>query len=426
MTRVPFSLLARTISVFVVLVFTNVYALADSHFIRSAEVRADRGSDDHRSRDRNDNDRDSRDEKKPAPQRAHPQPQHRDGQRSSPPPSVQHNKPQPKVVPAQPRVASPQVQRVPAAPRVQAQPVERHEKRDERGNADRRVGIPRGESPSPSQPRLVVPSLPRPVDRDERRNDRRDERRDEHRNERRDDRRDHRQEEYRHDRRDERRFDERRFEHRPQLPRYDYRHDHRPNYRLYRRRPYIYYHTPWYNTWFLAPLFAHYYNIGFRLNVLPTPYVRIVVGGVPYFYASGVYYRPYSSGYIVVSAPVGAFVQTLPDGFVAFNIGVTTYYFVNDTYYVWDEIRDGFVVVGKPLGADQALAEATQGRLYVYPNKGQSAEQQAKDRYECHLWAVSASGIDPTSEETQYSQQEQEDYKRAISACLEAKDYTVK
>jgi hypothetical protein len=41
---------------------------------------------------------------------------------------------------------------------------------------------------------------------------------------------------------------------------------------------------------------------------------------------------------------------------------------------------------GDALGAD----------LYIYPNKGQSPEQQARDRYDCHLWAVQQTGIDPT------------------------------
>ena len=34
--------------------------------------------------------------------------------------------------------------------------------------------------------------------------------------------------------------------------------------------------------------------------------------------------------------------------------------------------------------------------LYIYPNKGQSQEQQSRDRYECHLWAVQQTGYDPT------------------------------
>jgi len=38
---------------------------------------------------------------------------------------------------------------------------------------------------------------------------------------------------------------------------------------------------------------------------------------------------------------------------------------------------------------------STAGML-IYPAKGQSSEQQAKDEYECHLWAVKKTGYDPT------------------------------
>ncbi len=33
--------------------------------------------------------------------------------------------------------------------------------------------------------------------------------------------------------------------------------------------------------------------------------------------------------------------------------------------------------------------------LYVYPAKGQSQQQQKKDEYECYVWAIEQSGIDP-------------------------------
>lgn len=35
-------------------------------------------------------------------------------------------------------------------------------------------------------------------------------------------------------------------------------------------------------------------------------------------------------------------------------------------------------------------------RVYFYPTAGQSAAQQDRDRYECHLWAVKQSGFDPS------------------------------
>ena len=33
--------------------------------------------------------------------------------------------------------------------------------------------------------------------------------------------------------------------------------------------------------------------------------------------------------------------------------------------------------------------------IYFYPTRGQSMEQQERDRYECYLWAVKQSGFDP-------------------------------
>ncbi len=35
-------------------------------------------------------------------------------------------------------------------------------------------------------------------------------------------------------------------------------------------------------------------------------------------------------------------------------------------------------------------------KIFVYPTNGQSAEQTDRDRYECHVWAVQQSGVDPS------------------------------
>jgi hypothetical protein len=35
-------------------------------------------------------------------------------------------------------------------------------------------------------------------------------------------------------------------------------------------------------------------------------------------------------------------------------------------------------------------------KIFVYPSNGQSAEQTDRDRYECHLWAVQQTGVDPS------------------------------
>lgn len=202
--------------------------------------------------------------------------------------------------------------------------------------------------------------------------------------------------------------------------------DHQPDYRLYKRHEYIYYRTPWYNTRFLAPIPFHFHKTGYRVRELPRSYVRIIVGGIPFFYYSGVFYRPLSSTYVVVSAPIGAVVGYLPVGFIAFSIGLSTYYYANDTYYLWDEPLNAYRVVEKPSGAEKAMEVATTGRLFVYPNKGQDEKLQAKDRYECHRWAVTESGVDPTVEDEALTDREHNSYTRAIGACLEGRDYTVK
>jgi hypothetical protein len=36
-------------------------------------------------------------------------------------------------------------------------------------------------------------------------------------------------------------------------------------------------------------------------------------------------------------------------------------------------------------------------QVYIYPNQGQSTQQQSRDRYECHSWAVQQTGVDPTA-----------------------------
>lgn len=39
---------------------------------------------------------------------------------------------------------------------------------------------------------------------------------------------------------------------------------------------------------------------------------------------------------------------------------------------------------------------AASNRLYVYPANGQSDQQLADDRFQCHRWAVAETGFDPT------------------------------
>ena len=49
-----------------------------------------------------------------------------------------------------------------------------------------------------------------------------------------------------------------------------------------------------------------------------------------------------------------------------------------------------------------------QAQMYVYPAQGQTKEQQDKDEYECHGWAVQQTGFDPTKQAAPSGAAEQE------------------
>jgi hypothetical protein len=73
-------------------------------------------------------------------------------------------------------------------------------------------------------------------------------------------------------------------------------------------------------------------------------------------------------------------------------------------------------------------------RIFVYPRQGQSEELQAKDRYECHIWAVSQIWREPRKVSMEEWSQivksmpeaQRADYQRAQGACLDGRGYTVK
>jgi len=64
------------------------------------------------------------------------------------------------------------------------------------------------------------------------------------------------------------------------------------------------------------------------------------------------------------------------------------------------------------------------GDVYVYPRNGQTPEQTQNDRYECHGWAVSQSGFDPTRPEQ--SGGNPANYRNAMVACLDARGYSAR
>ena len=77
----------------------------------------------------------------------------------------------------------------------------------------------------------------------------------------------------------------------------------------------------------------------------------------------------------------------------------------------WNLSRTGFfgipllVAVAVIFLLGSAIGSFAEAGMIVYPAKGQSAEQQQKDEFECHQWAVQQTGYDPTK--TQQAPQQQ-------------------
>ena len=192
----------------------------------------------------------------------------------------------------------------------------------------------------------------------------------------------------------------------------------------------------------------HYYTThGVEVATVPgRPYV-VAHGGAHYYYTGGVWYAPRGPRYVVIAPPVGVFVPVLPPFYTTVWFGGVPYYYSNQTYYVYGGPQ-GYEVVQPPGDPDSAV-QGPQGPaypgapppapgdahpegedIYVYPQHGQSLDQQANDRYDCHKWASSQTGFDPTQAGGGVAPDQTvargEEYRRAIRACLEGRGYSVR
>jgi hypothetical protein len=168
-----------------------------------------------------------------------------------------------------------------------------------------------------------------------------------------------------------------------------------------------------------------------------------------------VYYRP----------DFAWFLPVLPPYCLTYWWGGVPYYYYNEAYYTWDPSDGGYMATEPPPSADDAAADqgpapaypdaappndgsygasygapdagaqnpdATDpnapayngaappdigGNLYAYPKNGQSPEQQAQDRRECAQWAATQSPDSANGGSM--------DYKRALTACLSGRGYSV-
>jgi hypothetical protein len=176
----------------------------------------------------------------------------------------------------------------------------------------------------------------------------------------------------------------------------------------------------------------HYYPPrGYVLNAAPRGAVIVRRGGIPYYYHGGAWYRPYGPRFVAVRPPFGLFVSVLPPFYSTLWVRGVPYYYADDAYYVYRPDRRGYEVTAPPDDADVTTSPAGSSTdVFIYPKNGQSEEQQGKDRYECHSWAAGQAGFDPTQPlggvDKSQATTKRADYMRAMTACLEARGYSVK
>lgn len=181
--------------------------------------------------------------------------------------------------------------------------------------------------------------------------------------------------------------------------------------------------------------YAHnhpYLDRGYIVRTVPRTGYAIDRGRDHFWFDRGQWYRRSGVSWVVVGAPVGAFVSVLPPFYTTVWFGGLPYYYANDTYYTWSGPSHAYEVVDPPTGIDAAATTQAPAsdQVFVYPKNGQSSEQESRDRYECHRYAVQQTGFDPTQSgggvAPEASAGKRSDYMRAQSACLDARGYSVR
>jgi hypothetical protein len=174
-----------------------------------------------------------------------------------------------------------------------------------------------------------------------------------------------------------------------------------------------------------------YPSRGSFVTTLPRDHRAVVYRGAPYYFQVGVWYRPEGPRFVIIVPPLGLVIPFLPPYYSMIWVGGFPYYYANEVYYT--PTVGGYMVVAPPQEGvvsqvpPAASSAPTGERLFIYPRKGQSEQQQANDRYQCHQWAVGQTGYDPTQPPGGApSAQKYSDYQCAMGACLDARGYVVK
>ncbi len=132
----------------------------------------------------------------------------------------------------------------------------------------------------------------------------------------------------------------------------------------------------------------NWHPLGFFAASLATDAFLFSIANQQYYYDDGVYYQPYSGGYTVVPAPIGALVGSLPPGYETTMVGNDTYFYYGGVFYIYT--GSGYQVVAAPIGAvvtqipDGAVQQDIDGQTYLVYNNTyyQPISQDGQDAYE--------------------------------------------
>jgi hypothetical protein len=159
---------------------------------------------------------------------------------------------------------------------------------------------------------------------------------------------------------------------------------------------------------------AAYYGWSYPLYLgfLPALYATYWWGGVPYYYVNNVYYNwnPADNNYVAVDPPPASAAAYSDDVNAAAAAGPDAGNAADNTP---PDVASG------PAGPGNSII--------AYPRNGQSEQQQATDKFQCHTWAKGQTGFDPTNQSSSGANLGvRTAYGRAMSACLDARGYTVR
>jgi hypothetical protein len=226
-----------------------------------------------------------------------------------------------------------------------------------------------------------------------------------------------------------------------------------------------------------------YPDRGTVVRNLPAGASVVNFGGQSYWFADAVWFEPRGAVYVVVEPPIGLVVPALPSFATAVAGSAGLYFYANDTYYRPRPDLGGYEVVNDPVDSAPAGTQAPQpaGPMFaaptgapgpvlavpasaaaltaavpamaaaqpalavpataaqfparppqqvsLFPNNGQTPEQQARDRYDCYRFALAQSGFDPLHPKggapTAQASEQEAAYDRVRTACLQGRGYTV-